>query len=180
MSAAVPAAHASGSELATQGRHQGKIVYPMRGAHTTKPAATAATGAPADLVYGGGTDGIGVTTGTPRVYLVFWGSQWATQGTDGSGNATFSGDPSGVAVRLQQLFKGIGTAGETWSGVMTQYCEGIPSGSETCSSDLPHVGYPYGGAFAGVWADESLVAPSKASEHALAAEAVKAASHFGN
>jgi hypothetical protein len=27
------------------------------------------------LSYGGGVDGIGVTSGTPKVYLVFWGSQ---------------------------------------------------------------------------------------------------------
>ena len=30
-----------------------------------------------------------------------------------------------MAPRLQQLFKGIGTRGELWSGVMTQYCEGV-------------------------------------------------------
>jgi hypothetical protein len=28
-----------------------------------------------NLSYGGGISGVGVTTGPPRVYLVFWGSQ---------------------------------------------------------------------------------------------------------
>src|SRR5579859_2551730 len=36
----------------------------------------AATPNPANLVYGGAVDGIGVTTGKPRVYVVFWGKQW--------------------------------------------------------------------------------------------------------
>src|SRR5258708_84004 len=31
-----------------------------------------------DLNYGGGVDGIGVTTGHPKVYLIFWGTQWGT------------------------------------------------------------------------------------------------------
>ncbi len=44
-----------------------------------------------DLNYGGGIDGIGVTTGHEKVYLVFYGSQWGTQGSDGSGNVTFVG-----------------------------------------------------------------------------------------
>src|SRR3954447_1859819 len=33
----------------------------------------------ANLRYGGGVDGIGVTTGHEKVYLVFWGTQWGTQ-----------------------------------------------------------------------------------------------------
>src|SRR4051812_6830163 len=37
-----------------------------------------------DLNYGGGVDGIGVTTGHPKVYLVFWGSQWGSASTNGS------------------------------------------------------------------------------------------------
>src|SRR5450755_451787 len=67
-----------------------------------------------DLNYGGGIDGIGVTTGQEKVYLVFYGSQWGTQGTNGSGNVTLSGDPSGEAPYVQQLHRGLGTAGELW------------------------------------------------------------------
>jgi serine protease len=112
---------------------------------------------------------------------VFWGSQWGTQGTNGSGYATFSGDSSGVAPDLQAFFKGIGTGGETWSGVMTQYCNGVSTGAQTCpASSTQHVGYPTGGALAGVWEDTSAAAPATASGHAIGAEAVKAATHFGN
>src|SRR5215467_9428944 len=35
-----------------------------------------------DLSFGGGIDGIGVTTGAEKVYLVFWGSQWGSQSTN--------------------------------------------------------------------------------------------------
>src|SRR5437762_7984415 len=83
------------------------------------------------LSYGGGIDGIGVTSGTPRVYLVFYGSQW-----------TSGGDPNGAATYLQNLFNGIGTGGEMWSGTMTQYCDGptVPAGATTCNpSSTPHV-----------------------------------------
>lgn len=54
-----------------------------------------------DLNYGGGIDGIGVTTGHEKVYLVFYGSQWGTQGTNSRGDVTLSGDPSGEAPYAQ-------------------------------------------------------------------------------
>jgi hypothetical protein len=134
----------------------------------------------ANLFYGGAVDGIGVTTGSPKVYLIFWGSQWGTAGTDADGNTTLSGDPKGVAPRLQQLLKGIGTGNELWSGVTTQYCEGIAKNQQTCPIDAPHVGYPTAGALAGVWVDTAAAAPARATEHQLGVKAVDAASHFGN
>jgi hypothetical protein len=124
------------------------------------------------LAFGGGIDGIGVTSGTPKVYLVFYGSQW-----------TSGGDPRGAATYLQNLFKGIGTGGEMWSGAMTQYCDGpsVPRGATTCSpSSTPHVGYPSAGALAGVWFDTAAPSPSQASISQLAQEAFNAAAHFGN
>src|SRR5256714_2909788 len=120
-----------------------------------------------NLRYGGGVDGIGVTTGKEQVYLIFWGSQWGSAGTDANGNTTFSGDSVGVAPRLQQLFKGIGTNNELWSGVMTQYCEGVASGSQTCPSTAAHVAYPTGGTLSGVWADTGSAAPSQANRHQI-------------
>jgi serine protease len=139
-------------------------------------AATAAN----NLFYHGSLDGIGVINGKPRVYLVFWGSQWGSSGTDGRGNTTLSGDPKGLAPRLQQLFKGLGVNNEQWSGVMTQYCEGIAINVGTCPGNAPHVGYPDGGAYAGMWVDTSSAAPSNASAHQIAVEAVTAASTLGN
>ncbi|MGE5132657.1 MAG: hypothetical protein ACM32E_07070 [Gemmatimonadota bacterium] len=134
-----------------------------------------------NLSYGGGVGGIGVTTGAEKVYLVFYGSQWGTQGTNSSGYTTLSGDPSGEAPRLQQLMKGLGTNNELWSGVMTQYCDGVSKGAQSCpSTNTQHVAYPTGGALAGIWVDESAASPSQATAAQLGSEAVKAAGHFGN
>ncbi len=150
---------------------------------TVQAAATARAGHPDvaaasnTLVYGGGP----VITGKSKLYLVFWGTQWGTSSTDSNGNLKFTNDTLGAAGRVQQMIKGLGTGGEGWSGVMTQYCSGVPSGSTSCPPDADHIKYPTGGGtLAGVWYDNSAAAPSAASELQLATEAVKAAGHFGN
>jgi ricin-type beta-trefoil lectin protein len=160
-------------------------VVPMRG--TLKLMRSWAAAHPAvqplsanNLVYGGGIDGIGVTTGSEKVYLVFYGSEWGTPGTDSNGNTTFSGDISGEAPYLQQLFKGLGKGGERWSGVMTQYCDGAPTGAQKCVPVSSQVAYPSSTVLAGVWADESAASPAMATGHQLGTEAVAAAAHFGN
>ncbi len=126
------------------------------------------------VAYGGGVDGVGVTSGVPRVYLVFYGSQWA------QGNG---GDPYNVSTFLQALFTGIGSGGERWSGTMTQYCDGstVQTGATRCNpASTPHVGYPQQGALAGVWFDTAAPSPASATPAELAQEAVNAAAHFGN
>lgn len=124
------------------------------------------------LSYGGGRNGIGVVSGTPRVYLVFWGSQWLS-----------GGDPDGAAAYLQSLFAGIGTGGELWSGTMTQYCDGsgISKGATSCpATGVSYVGYPSSGALAGVWFITGKAAPNSATIRGLATVATAAAVHFGN
>ena len=172
------AAPAAAGEFATPGHSgwHGKRVFVARGHNLHASGSASGSG---QLRYGGGVDGVGVTTGTPRVYVVFWGSQWGIQGSNTSGDATFAGDTAGMAPRVQDMFRAIGTGGETWSGVMTQYCEGVAVGATSCPSSAAHVGYPTGGALAGVWYDASAPAPLQASEHQLAVEAVDAAVHFG-
>jgi len=145
------------------------------------PDVAAATG-PDTLSFGGGIDGIGVTSGIPKVYLVVYGKQWGTAGSDANGNLTLSKDTKGEVPRLQQLFRGLGTGSEKWSGTMTQYCDGpsVATGATSCPSGAPHVAYPTNGDLAGVWYDNSVSSPSTASGNQLAKEAIKAASHFGN
>src|SRR5262249_51319891 len=135
-----------------------------------------------DLNYGGGIDGIGVTTGHEKIYLVFYGSQWGSQGTNANGDVVLSGDPSGQAPYQQELYKGVGPGGAGWWGLMPQYCEGVAVGAQPCpASTTQHVAYPTGGgALAGVWVDESPASPTQATGHQLGVEAVNAASHFGN
>jgi hypothetical protein len=169
---AKPAAHAYRRGVVEQ------IHVALAGASRPSSGARAIIGP--TLRYGGGADGIGVTTGRPKVYIVFWGSQWGTAST-AKGILSLSGDPSGMAPYLQELFKGIGTGGELWSGVITQFCQGVPAGATSCPhGNRQHVGYPSGGALAGVWADEAAKEPDNATGHQLAAEAIRAAAHFGN
>jgi len=153
-----------------------------RRAQTAVPAITTSR----NLVFGGGTSAagfagpVGVTTGAPKVYLVYWGSQWGSQTTDANGYAHLSGDPSGFAPVQQAFFSGLGTGGETWSGVMTQYCDDASIGSMSCAGSSRRVGYPTGGALGGVWEDAAVAAPAAATGHDIAAEAVAAAAHFAN
>jgi serine protease len=134
------------------------------------------------LTYGGGIDGIGVMDGHPKVYLVFYGNQWGSQSTDANGNLTFSNDPYNGAPDAQQVFKGIGTGGEQWSGTMTQYCDGplVNKGATSCSAAAAHVPYPTGGVLSGVWYDNAAASPQTASGNQLGTEALAAAHHFGN
>jgi len=148
---AAPALAAPAPGGASQARTH-KVVYPTVPGAAAARAARAAAGATAvdPLAYGGGVDGIGVSIAAPQVYLIFWGSQWGTQGTDANGNLTLSGDTKGMAPLLQRMFKGIGTGTDLWSGVMTQYCEGdgvsVVAGSTSCPSTAAHVAVPRNGA----------------------------------
>ncbi|HEY7419059.1 MAG TPA: hypothetical protein VH593_28010 [Ktedonobacteraceae bacterium] len=118
-----------------------------------------------NLTYHGGVGGVGVETGADKVYLVYWGSQWN------------SNDPSGEAAIQQKFFNGVG--GSKWNNSVTQYCEGVASGTVTCGSSGTHAVNP-SGVLAGVWFDNASSAPSRPSTSQLASEAVKAAGHFGN
>jgi len=133
------------------------------------------------LSYGGSVNGIGVTSGAPRVYLVVWGTQWGSESTSGDGIHTYSADTQGAVALLQRFFRDVGNGHELWSGVLTQYCDGaVPQGATTCPAGSNHVKYPAGGALAGIWYDGTAKSPVIASAHDLAAEAVKAANHFNN
>jgi len=146
-------------------------------AHNVGQVAAAQT-----LSYGGGTGGVGVGSGQVKVYLVFWGTQWGTQSTDANGNLTFSGDSYGAAAKAQMMFKGIGTGNELWSAELTQWCEGVASGSTSCPAGTPASQFiPYQqNVFAGAWYDNSAAAPAAATAAQIGNEATKAAGHFGN
>jgi serine protease len=128
-----------------------------------EPGRVHAAGTASDLSYHGGIGGIGVET-NPKVFLVLWGSQW-------------SNDPSGESALLQSFYNGVG--GSSWANSVTQYCQGVPSGTVFCNGAGTPAGNPTG-IFAGVWADNASFAPSKPRQSQFAAEAVRAAQHFGN
>ena len=145
------------------------------------------------LAPAGGGANVGVSRSTPRVYLIFWGSQWGADtqiaATVGVRTVhTFSGDPKGVAPYLQDMLSGLGTPGDNWSGVVTEYCDQLAVGATTCGAQdvANRAGYPSSnGILAGVWYDSSAntadaTSATTASQAALASEAVKAAKYFGN
>jgi hypothetical protein len=145
--------------------------------------ASAATGQTVHgtLTYGGGGGVTGVVTGTPKVYLVVWGPGWGSS----TGENSFSGDPQGEVPTLAKFFSGLGTNGDEWSRVLTQYCESGPSVSEpitasACAAGTTPVSYPVAGALAGVWQDASPLPSTSPSASALAKEAQAAADHFGD
>jgi serine protease len=117
------------------------------------------------LTYHGGVGGSGVVTGADKVYLIYWGSQW-------NGN-----DPSGEAAIEQDFFNHVG--GSSWNNSVTQYCQGVATGTVTCGTSGVHVPNP-NNVLGGTWSDNGAAAPSRPTQAQLAAEAVKAAAHFGN
>jgi len=121
-------------------------------------------GGSANLTYHGGVGGVGIEA-SPKVYLVYWGSQW-------TGN-----DPSGEAAIQQSFFKGVG--GSAWNNSVTQFCQGVAAGTVFCNGAGTAAGNP-SGILAGAWADNASAAPSSPSQSQLAFEAVAAAGHFGN
>ena len=121
--------------------------------HSATPAANSAN----DLNYGGGP----VVT-SPTVYVVYWGSQWGT-------GTTPTSDPSGEAALQSSFFSHAYGSGDTFFTSQTQYTNG--SGGS--------VGHPSSSPLKGTWLDHSAKAPSRPTDAQLAAEAVKAAAHFG-
>ena len=129
-----------------------------------RPGQVQAASTANDLAYHGGIGGIGVET-APKVFLVLWGSQWNNN------------DPSGESALLQSFYQGVG--GSSWANSVTQYCQSVPSGTVFCNGSGAAAGNP-SGIFAGVFADSGSLAPSHPRQSQLAAEAVRAAQHFGN
>lgn len=133
------------------------------------------------LTYKGSQDSTGVVIGAPKVYLVVWGSQWGTASTNSTGDTVMSHDADQAVPYQQDFFKGLGSSGDGWSAVLTQYCEGITTGTMQCPSTASHIPYPApGSVLAGVWVDNAAPAPQSANEPQLGAEALAAAQHFGN
>ena len=121
-----------------------------------------------NLDYHGGSGGIGVET-APKIYLVLWGAQWNKN------------DPSGEAAILENFYTGVG--GSSWLNSVTQYCQGVASGTVFCKGAGAAAGNPSGifaDTAAYVWSDNATSAPARPTQLQLASEAVNAAKHFGN
>ncbi len=165
---------------------------------STLHRAARASNSQAPMAYHGGVSGVAVNVGAPKVYVVFWGSQWGRATRNGQGYLTFANDPRRMAPILQRLYAGLGTAGERWSNVLTEYCQapGLAVGATSCNgvSGAQFIPNPTNGVLAGVWYDNGSLQPSHRttctdgvahqcmtgpSGNALAAEALRAETHFG-
>jgi hypothetical protein len=138
-----------------------EIMMRIRGASHGHPTG----GGSNNLSYHGGVGGVGVETGADKVYLVYWGAQWNNN------------DPSGEAAIQQNFFNHVG--GSSWNNSVTQYCQGVASGTTNCGTSGTHASNPIG-VLAGTWSDNSAPAPSSPTQSQFAAEAAAAAAHFGN
>jgi hypothetical protein len=136
----------------------------LHGAHVMRVHGSARPKSGGVLAYQGGLNGTGVQTAPDAVYLIYWGSQWNNN------------DPSGEAATQQNFFNGVG--GSSWNDSVTQYCEGVPTGTTDCGSSGTHA-VNSGAVLAGVWFDNGVAAPSHPSQSQIAAEAARAATHFG-
>ncbi len=105
-----------------------------------------------NLLYGNGP----IQT-APKLYVVYWGSAW-----------NGSGDPDGVKAQLNNFLSHVG--GTTWNSTVTQYYQTNPSAN---------AGNPANN-FAGYYVDTSSSPPKSPSQSQMAAEAAKAAAHFGD
>lgn len=117
-----------------------------------------------NLIYNGGVGGVGVET-APKIYLVIWGSQWNNN------------DPSGEVALLNKFFTA--AAGSPWLNSVSQYCQGVASGTIFCNGTGTPAGNP-ADMYMGIVYDTSSPAPNSPRQRDLAAEAVHAAELVGN
>jgi serine protease len=122
-------------------------------------------GGGSQLSYHGGVGGVGVETGSDKVYVVWWGSQWKNN------------DPSGEQGIQTNFFNGVG--GSAWNNSVTQYCQGVAAGTITCGGSGTAAANP-AWVLIGTWSDDGSAAPSRPTQSQLAGEAVRAATHFNN
>src|SRR6267378_1913259 len=98
------------------------------------------------LSFGGGIDGIGVTSGTPRVYLVFYGSQWTASGAlAGVWFDTAAPSPSNAtaAQLAQEAVKSAAHFGNTTPSAnrYAQYVVVSPTGTHPDGFNTPTANY---------------------------------------
>jgi serine protease len=110
-----------------------------------------------------------------KVYVVFYGSQWGTTGSNGLPTV----DPAGEAPLYTSFISSLYGAGDNWSTSTTQYCSGVAVGTINCGTSGTHVTHPASSPLGGTWVDSGVKSPSRASDSQLASEAVRAAQHFG-
>jgi hypothetical protein len=167
MLSAATAFGATGQPLVIQGKH---VFWGLGVA--SPPSAN-------NLIYHGGA----IQT-TPATYAVFWGPAWQNGFSVQAKGFTYT--QTSAMTYITDLLNKYG--GTPYAGIQTQYCQGIPVGTDTCSGSLgaQYITNP-AGQLKGTWIDPSPVPAAIATtslainsvDDPVAAEANKAAQHFG-
>ncbi len=118
-----------------------------------------------NLAYGGGS----VETSSPKVYISWWGSQWATGFTTGVYSS------AQAQTYVTGFFGNVG--GSSWNNIDSQYCQGVAVGTVNCGSSGTHIANTTG-QLGGTWNDTSSL-PSRISQSSIANAALRLMSHFG-
>jgi hypothetical protein len=139
-----------------------------------------------DLIYHGGSAGpgaIGIQK-QPAVYLIYWGTEWATGFT--------TPDTDGKLYSSKTLQNYLNTfmanlGGSPWAAVQTQYCRTVPIGTTTCAgiAGADYITNPKH-QLKGVWTDPTPVPDNIVTlglaenlvDDPLAMEAMRASAHF--
>lgn len=87
----------------------------------------------------------------PRVFVVFWGSEWG--GADAKGMPTL--DPLAVAPVVVDFLGRLGGPGDHWSTILTQYCAGAPLDATSCGPRTQRIAPLVSSPLRGWWVDTS-------------------------
>jgi serine protease len=119
-----------------------------------------AFGTGSNLQYHGGS-----IEATPKVYISWWGSAWS------NGFSTGGYTSAQAQSYVTSFFGGVG--GSSWNNSVTQYCQGTPVGSTSCSGSVVFVGNK-SGMLGGTWNDTTPV-PARPKQADIAAAAARLA-----
>jgi len=139
-----------------------------------------------DIIYHGGNLGdgaIGVET-MPAVYLVYWGTEWATGFTTPDDDGTLYSSKT-LQNYVNSFMDNVG--GSPWAAVQTQYCRNVPAGATSCAG-IPGADYITNPKkqLKGIWTDPTPVPDDIITlglaenlvDDPLAMEAMRASAHF--
>jgi hypothetical protein len=151
----------------------------VNGRHVFWGLGTTLAASPNNLVYHGG-----LVETVPATYIVYWGPAWQSGFSFQAQGITYT--QATAMSYVQDLLTKVG--GTAYAGVQTQYCQNIAVGSVSCVGDAnaKYITNP-AAQLKGTWIDPTPVPADIATtslaanvvDDPVAAEAVKAAQHFG-
>jgi serine protease len=103
----------------------------------------------------------------PKVYISWWGPQWA------SGFSTGGYTSAQAQTYSLDFFNGVGSS--SWHNIDKQYCDGVAVNTTNCGASGNHIS---NATFGGAWNDTTSL-PRRVSQSSIASAAVRLMNHFG-